>query len=33
VYNLTTGDVAIVMDRDYAQVIPFRLEMIGATPE
>jgi hypothetical protein len=33
VYNLTTGDLGIDMDRDYAQVFTFRLETTGATPE
>jgi hypothetical protein len=31
VYNLTTGDLGIAMDRDYAQVFTFRLEMIETT--
>ena len=30
-YDLTTGDVAIVTDRDYAQLFIHCLGMIGAT--
>jgi len=33
VYDMTTGDVALVMDRDYAQELTFRLQMTGVTPD
>jgi hypothetical protein len=33
VYDMTTGDVALVMSRDYAQLHSFHLQMSGVAPD